>query len=154
MKRSGDSTHPCRSSTPIMNGRNLILLTRTQTFEQECNDLMDRNRRPSTPYSRNTPKAFHEEPAVCFLEVGRAYVGVICIVPRFQNTLLESENLVCSATAGMQTALGIIQLWFNCFAASFFKALVAINVNFFKIPQQHHGPHKTPSQAACLRPMI
>jgi len=37
--------------------------------------------------------------------------------------LLESVNLVCSATAGTKPALGIIQLWFNYFAAFFFKAL-------------------------------
>ena len=32
--------------------------------------------------------------------------------------LLESEHLVCSATAATKTELGIIQLWFNYFAAS------------------------------------
>jgi len=30
--------------------------------------------------------------------------------------------LACNATAGTKTALGIIQVWFNYFAASFFKA--------------------------------
>jgi len=29
MKRSGDSTHPCRSPTPTVNGRDLTLPTRT-----------------------------------------------------------------------------------------------------------------------------
>jgi len=32
---------------------------------------------------------------------------------------VESENLVCGAAAGTKTALGIIQLWFKYFAASF-----------------------------------
>jgi len=45
--------------------------------------------------------------------------------------LLESENLVCSATAGTKTALDIIQVWFNYFAASFFKALgIMIEISF------------------------
>jgi len=61
MKWSGDSTHPCRSPTPTVNGRDLTFLTWTQTSEQEYSDLTASNRRPSTPYSRNTPKAFHEE---------------------------------------------------------------------------------------------
>jgi len=39
--------------------------------------------------------------------------------PKISQKLLESENLVCSAMAGTQTALGIIQLWFNYFEASF-----------------------------------
>jgi len=35
MKRSGDNTHPCRSLTPTVNGRDLTLPTQTQTSEQE-----------------------------------------------------------------------------------------------------------------------
>ena len=97
-------------------------------------------------------KAFHEEPVVCFLEVDKAYVDVFCILPRFLKNLLESENLVCSATAGMQTALGIIQLWFNYFTACFFKAVGNVNVNYLKLAQQHRRPHKTPLRASCLRP--
>jgi len=58
MKSSGDSTHPCRSPTLAVNGRNLAHPTRTQTSEQECSNLTASNRRPSlsTPYSRNTPQ--------------------------------------------------------------------------------------------------
>jgi len=49
---------------------------------------------------------------------------------------------------------------FSYFAASFFKALGNVNVNYLKIPKKHHGPHKTPWQAACsprtacLRPLM
>jgi len=42
--------------------------------------------------------------------------------------LLESEHLVCSATATTKTELGIIQLWFNYFAASFYREL---GIRFF-----------------------
>jgi len=62
--------------------------------------------------------------------------------------------------ARMKTALGIIQLWFIYFAASFSKALGNVNLKCFKIPEKHRGPHKTPSRstcgprAACLRPLL
>jgi len=46
--------------------------------------------------------------------------------------------------ARMETALGIIQLWFIYFAASFFKALGKVNVKHLKIPEKHRGPHETP----------
>jgi len=39
MIRNGDSTHPCRSPKPTVNGRDLALPTRKQTSEQECSDL-------------------------------------------------------------------------------------------------------------------
>jgi len=50
MRRSGDSTHRCRSPTLTVNGRDLTLPSRTQTPEQEY-------RRPSTPCLRNTPQS-------------------------------------------------------------------------------------------------
>jgi len=60
MKRNGGSTHPCRSPTSTVNGRDLTLPKRTQTSEQEYSELAASNRRPSTPYSRNTPQSFSE----------------------------------------------------------------------------------------------
>ena len=60
MKRSGDSTHPCGSPTPTVNGQDLTLPTRTQTSEQEYSDLTASNGRPSTPYSPNTPRSFSQ----------------------------------------------------------------------------------------------
>ena len=83
----------------------------------------------------------HEEDKTC--------VDVFGILPRFLKNLLESENLGCSAMAGTKIALGIIQLWFNYFAASFIKALGNVNVNYLKIPKKHLWPHKTPSGATC-----
>jgi len=58
MKRSGDSTHPCRSPTSTVNGRDLTLLKRTQTSEQEHSDLAASNVPPSTPYSSNILQTF------------------------------------------------------------------------------------------------
>jgi len=60
---------------------------------------------------------------VCFLEVDKKFIDVFGILPRFLENLLESENLVFNATAGAKTALGIIQLWFNNFVPSVFKAV-------------------------------
>ena len=57
-ERSNDSTHRCRSPTPTVNGRDLTLPTRVQTSEEQYIDLTASNRRPSTPYSRNTPQSF------------------------------------------------------------------------------------------------
>jgi len=63
MKRSGDSTHHCRSPTPTVNGCDSTPSTRTQSSEQECGYLTAsmwgtrQHRTPATPL-----KAFHEEP--------------------------------------------------------------------------------------------
>jgi len=60
MKATDDSTHPCRSPTPKVNGRDLTRPTWTQTPEQEYSELTASNRRPSTPYTGNTPHSFSE----------------------------------------------------------------------------------------------
>jgi len=62
MKRSGDSTHHCRSPTPTLNGCDLTPSIRTQSFEQEYSYLTASMTHPLTPYSHNALKAFHEEP--------------------------------------------------------------------------------------------
>jgi len=41
---SSDSKLPCQHPTPTMNGSDLTPPTRTQTFEQECNDVTGSNR--------------------------------------------------------------------------------------------------------------
>jgi len=69
--------------------------------------------------------------------------------PKISQTFAGEWNLVCSAMAGTKTALGIIRLWFNYFAASFFKALGNVNVNHLKIPKKHRGLHKRSSRATC-----
>jgi len=60
---------------------------------------------------------------VCCLEVDKAYVDFFGILKGILKILLESKNLVCNATEGTKTALGIIQVWFNYFAASFSRHL-------------------------------
>jgi len=57
--------------------------------------------------------------------------------------------LVNIAGAGTKTALGIIQVWFSYFAASFFNALGNVNVHYLKSPKKHRGPHRRPSRATC-----
>jgi len=150
-KRSGDSKHPCRS--PYTNGeRSWFNSPDTDTNFWAgigYSDLTASNRRPSTPYSRNSPHSFSREPGRMLLDVDKTCVPIFGILPRFIKHLLESENLGCSPLAGTKTALGIIQLWLNYFAASFFKALGNVNVNYLKIPEKHRGPHKTPSRASC-----
>ena len=58
---------------------------------------------------------------ICFYEFENTYVFVI--VPRFFKNLLESEVLVCSATAKTTTELGILHVWLNCLAACFYREL-------------------------------
>jgi len=62
-----------------MNGCDLTLLTRTQTSEQEYNDLMSSNRRPSTPTPATLPKAFHEE-TCCMFSQGRQNKLRLCSI--------------------------------------------------------------------------
>ena len=59
LKRSGDSTHHCRSPTPTLNGCDLSPSTETQPSELEYTYLTASKRHPSTPYSHhNTPQSF------------------------------------------------------------------------------------------------
>jgi len=69
------------------------------------------------------------EPVICFLTVDKTCVDIFCILLKFLEDLLESENLVYMCHSQDETALGILELWFNYFAASFFKAL---GIYFFK----------------------
>jgi len=80
-------------------------------------------------------------PVICFLEVDKACVDVFGILPRFLKNLLQNENLVCYAAAGTKSALSIIQVWFNYFAASFSRHLIGnLNGIYLKFPKEHCGP--------------
>jgi len=105
MKRSGDSTHPSWSPAQIVNSCDLTPPTRTQTSEQEYSDLTASNRRLSRPYSRNPPKAFHEEPGRVLPRGRKNMCRRLWHTPKISRNLLESENLVCSATA--RTKIGL-----------------------------------------------
>ena len=80
-------------TTPTVNGCDLTPSTRTETSEQEYSDLTASNRRPST-----LPPAF--------LVVYRTCVIIFGILPRFLKNFLESESLVCRATARTKTRTG------------------------------------------------
>ena len=84
-KRNGDNTHHCRSPTPALNGCDLTSPTLTQTSEQQYSDLKltVSNWWPSTPYSRNTPKYFHEEPRRMFSRGRQSMPKRFGILPRF-----------------------------------------------------------------------
>ena len=100
---------------------------------------------------RHTPatmhKYFHKEPG-CMLSRGlQSMCRRLWHTPKISQKFAGEWNLVCCATAGTKTALGIIQLWFNYFASFVFKAPGNLNVNYFKIPKTHRGPQKRP---ACV----
>ena len=98
MKRSGDSTHHCRSPTPTLNGCDLSPSTEKQSSEQECTWRPARgtrqHRTPTTP-----PKLFTRNPAIYFPEVDKACVEVFGMLPGFLENMLESGNLICTAMA-------------------------------------------------------
>jgi len=83
--------------------------------EQKYCDLTASNSRPSTPH--------YKEPGRMLLDVDKTCADIFDILARFLENLLESENSAYNATTGAKTALGITQLWFNHFMASFFEAL-------------------------------
>jgi len=91
MKRSGDSTHPCWSSTPVVNGHDLTLLTQTQTSEQEYTDLMASNKRPSTLHSRKTQSFSQGTWSYALWGSQNMCEDIFNILPRFLKNLLESE---------------------------------------------------------------
>jgi len=140
LKRSGDSTHPCRSPTPTMNDRDLTLLTWTETSEQEYSDFMASNRQPSTPYSSNTPKSFTRNLVVCFIEVNKACEDVFNIFPKYCQRV--KYGLLCYGRDKNRTGYhsALIQL----FCSIFFQGIGNINVNYLKIPKKHCRSHKTP----------
>jgi len=94
--------------------------------EQEYNYLTVSNMRSSTLYSATLPNALHQEPG---RKVGKHCADVFGILPRFLERFLESENLVCGATAGTENTLAIIHPWFYYFMTPFFKAL---SIQFLK----------------------
>jgi len=158
MKRSVDNTHSCRSATPTVNGGDLTyrhghkpLSRNTVTWRPVTG-----GHQHSTPAT--FPKAFHKEPGLA-LSSGRQSMRrrlwhTLKISKKFSGEWMFSVLLVCNDTTGTQTALGIIQLWFTYFAASFFKALGNLNHNRLKIPKKHCKPQKGPrGSPACLRPL-
>jgi len=152
MKITGDSTHPYRSpAAATMNGRDLTILTRTQTSNHEYSYLTP-GRQHHTPATLHKP--FQEEPGRMLSRVRQSMCRRLWHTPKISQKFAGKWNLVNIARAGTKTALGIIQVWFNYFAASFFNALVNVNVNYLKSPKKHRGPHRRPSRAACLRPLV
>ena len=71
------------SPPPKLNGCDLPPSTRTQFSEQEYSYLAASKRHPSTLYSHNTPKAFHENPAIYFPEVNKTCVYVFGMLSGF-----------------------------------------------------------------------
>ena len=124
MKRSGDSTHSCRSPTQTVNGCDLTRLIRKKNSEQECSGLTAIKMQPPTRCSRNTPHSFSRGTRSYAFSRSTKHVYIrLWHTSRISQNLLVSEILVYNSTAATKTALGIIQLWFSYFVASFYRAL-------------------------------
>ena len=116
MKRGGDSTHHCRSPTPTLNGCDLTPSTQSQSSELEYSLLDGQQEAPvNTVFPQHPPQLFTRNPAIYIPEVDKTCAYVFGRLPGFLKNLLESETLVCSATATTKTALDTTQLWFNYF---------------------------------------
>jgi len=124
MKMSADTTHPCRSSKPTVNCCDLTPKTRTQTSEQEYNNVTASSRRPSTLFSRNTPQYFSWV-TYAFFEVNKTCADIFGILPRFLKNFLECVQIWSIVVHPWQKphwVVSIPQLWFDYLAASFLKA--------------------------------
>jgi len=82
MKRSGESTHPCRTPTPTVNGRDVTLPTRTHVWAGIQWLDGQQHAGVNTVLTQHSPKRFTRNPVVCFLEVDKACEGVFSILPR------------------------------------------------------------------------
>jgi len=58
------------------NSSDIMLMTRTLTVEQECNDLMASSRWPSTPYSCKTSQTYSRNLDVCIFEIDKTSVDI------------------------------------------------------------------------------
>jgi len=152
MKRSGDSTHICRSPTSAVNAHDLTLSTWKQTSEQEYSDLTTSNKRQWAPYSHNTPRSYSQGTWSYALSRSPKHGDFFGILPRFLKNLLESKSLICHAIAHGRNKnrtwyhSGLVQL----FCDIFFKALGKPSVNYSKFPKKHCRLQKSPW---CLRPL-
>jgi len=108
--------HSCRSPRPTAKGCDLTPSTQTQFLRK--NTII--RRAIAGPYFR---KAFPEGPGRMIFRCRENMGRHLLHTPNISRKLLESENVVCNSTAATKNALGIFQLWFNYFAASFFKEL-------------------------------
>ena len=89
---------------------------------------------------QHSPKLITKNSAVCFLEVDKTCIKVF---------LVYSQNFLKICYRVKFWSVGIIQLWFIYFVASFFNALASGNVKYLKIPEKPRGPHKTLSGTTC-----
>ena len=54
---------------------------------------------------QNSPEFFSRNPILRFFQVGKRFPWVFGMLPRLHENMLESEHLVCSATAKMKDEL-------------------------------------------------
>jgi len=93
----GNSTHPCQSPTPTVNGCDLPLSTWTQTFQQEYSDLMASNRWHQHHTPATFPKSFpRRTQSFVFSRLTKHALTYLAYSHNFSK-IHWSENLVYSA---------------------------------------------------------
>jgi len=92
--------------------RDTIFWTRMQLWTPS-------QRFPSTPYSHNTPKAFHEEPGHIYTSPGRQNMCVSFWQAPMDFSKICCRVEICSVVLGpRQNRTGYHPAWFNYFATS------------------------------------
>jgi len=135
VKRSGDSTHPCRSPTSTVNGWELRPPTRTHH-----SDLTASNRRPSiTVLSQHYPKLDPRHPVVCFR--GRQNMcrslGHTPESRDFSKTGWRAKISSAVLRPGQKPHWVTYSFKINYFAACFFKAL---HIHYSRWAKQRDAP--------------
>jgi len=103
MKKSGDRTHPYSDWNTVI----------WRPATGGC-----QHHSPAT-----LRKYFQEEPGNMLSWGQQSMCRRLWHTRKISKKFAGGRNSVCSATAGTKTALGIIQLWFNYFAAFFSRHL-------------------------------
>jgi len=99
-------------------------------------------RQHRTPATLHKP--FHEEPGRMLSRGRQSTCRCLWHTPMISQKLAGECNLVCSATAMTKTALSIIQLWFNHFAAFFSRRLTMWMLIIWKSSISIAGHTKSP----------
>jgi len=136
-----------------MNGGDLTMPTPTQTCEQEYSDLTASNRRPSKPYSRNTPQSFSRGNRSSAFEVHKACVHIFCILPSFLKICWRVKS--CYDRDANRAGYGpaLVKLFCSIFSQSTWQrkySLFEYSQTSSLAAQKALASHM---RSACLRPL-
>jgi len=111
---TGDKGQPWRSPTPTGNVSDILPRMRTRLLLQAYRDRIARSNGSGTPYPRSTPpQQFPRDPVESLLQVYKAHVDWLVILPGPLEDPCEGKELVHSSTTGTESALLVLNLRFD-----------------------------------------